>query len=160
MFCPDCGVEKPGFANRYCTNCGLDLLPVGRNRQAATRQGLALIVVGLGMIPIWMFVGAAFPPADKLVESAPSTTFLEALVWILMWIAFILGAARIISGFLIEGTSRANAKSERDPNSISTNDSAAGLPAGDMFEPARAGKWKTTSELDVGALTNKTSGNL
>jgi hypothetical protein len=104
MYCPNCAAEKSLEHARYCSNCGLDL--VG-DRKAYTelkglRHGIILLVIGLLLIPVWMFVGAAFPADDKLVESAPSTTPVEAIAWIAMWVMFLAGAARIAYSLIFE----------------------------------------------------------
>ena len=169
MFCPKCSEPKVSDSTVFCTKCGLDLGELnsfvesgasGRGKSSdGIRHGFILLVIGVLLIPVWMFIGAAFPPADRFVEGSPSTTAAEAVAWILMWVAFLAGTARIAYAVAFERAS----KTRREEKGASTNDDAfrAELPAGDGFQPASAGKWKTTDELlDPILRKPKTSGEL
>ena len=102
------------------------------------------MALGLLMMPIWMFIGAIFPPNDRFVESSPSTTVAEQIAWILMWISFLAGASRIIYALFFEKASVGDVV-KRD-NSLPNVEQNA-LPSGKGFEVVRPGKWRTTDEL-------------
>ena len=157
MFCQACGAENSVEGTQFCTSCGSNL--AGSSRKGF-RQGLVLIVLGLIMIPVWMFIGAAFPPADKLVESAPSTTIGETIAWIVMWMAFVAGSARIAFSLVFEKrTSEVESTGQETVPGLGHRPES--LPAGDTFEPAGRGKWKTTSELVMPSTAKRrTSGEL
>lgn len=160
MYCPNCGSEKASKTNRFCVKCGHDLVGPNAALQKGIKHGLVLFLIGILFIPVWMFIGAAFPPADRLVESAPSTTAGEAVAWIAMWMAFIAAAARIGYAILFQQKARSE-NIETTGSTLRDQNSQTALPAGDSFEPAAAGKWKTTSELKVPAgLQERTSGEL
>jgi hypothetical protein len=151
MFCSNCGTENEALNTRYCVKCGRGLQGSNAAFQKGIKQGLMLLMIGALLIPIWGFIGVAFPPDDRLVESAPSTTMAEAIAWILMWMAFIAAAARMgyavlfqrnVSPEIADGTDSAL----RDRSTRHTE-----LPSADSFEPAAAGKWRTSSELKVPA---------
>jgi hypothetical protein len=106
-----------------------------------------------------MFIGPMFPPGDRLVESAPSTTLLEQLFWILMWMSFLAGAARIVYAYAFE---RAAEKSDR-PRKIERVDTEEqrSLPSADYFKPADPGQWRSSEELFEPILKQRhTSGEL
>ena len=153
MFCPKCSAPKADGKTQFCTSCGLDLSglkelvessgPGGNDARFSKgiRHGVTLVLLGLIFIPVWMFVGPLFPPHDRLVESAPSTTFLEQLFWILMWLSFLAGAARIVYAFAFE-----KGRASKAANFVDTVDQRS-LPSGDYFKPADAGRWRSTEEL-------------
>jgi len=173
MYCPNCSEPKANDATQFCKRCGLDLFGLsefvesGANDVRATgvrskhrkgiKQGISLFAVGLMLIPIWMFAGVVFPPNDRFVESAPSTTPLEAIAWIAMWMAFIAGALRIAYAFIFE-----NKRFERfnAPSTGSVPGSGGSLPSGDYFRPADPGTWKSTDELFEPVRKTRTSGEL
>lgn len=145
MFCQKCGAETAAESTIYCTACGNVLRSADAAFQKGLRQGLYLFVLGLIFIPVWLFIGAAFPPNDALIESAPSTTLGEAIAWILMWMAFIGSAARIGAALLFRRKDDVQAASgERAFDELRQR---AHLPSGESFSPA-PGRWKaTTSDL-------------
>ena len=165
MFCPNCSEAKTNHSTQYCRKCGLDLnglteyIESGGSAEKEAersdlpskglRQGLLLIAVGILLIPVWMFISAAFPPDDRLVESAPSTTAAEATAWILMWIAFLSGAIRVAYSFVFRSASHFRASEARDDNNLRFADKPtnAALPDGASFEAARPGRWRITDEL-------------
>lgn len=97
-----------------------------------------MLVIGLVMIPVWMFIGAAFPPDDKLVESSPSTTWPEMVAWILMWIMFIASAARVGCSLVFDSADG------RDDSK--TTKTAPALHSADTFEPVSPGGWRVTND--------------
>ena len=160
MFCPNCSNERTVAKTQYCVKCGYDLVGSDPAFQKGIRHGLILFAIGLFLIPIWMFIGAAFPPNDRLVESAPSTTAGEAIAWIMMWMTFIAAAARIGYAIFFQREVRSE-NSEKTNSALNSRNSNNALPGGDAFEPAAAGKWKTTSELKMQAgFHQRTSGEL
>ena len=149
MFCSNCGSECAVPNTQYCVKCGHLLHGSKAAFRNGLKHGLTLLMVGALLIPVWMFIGVAFPPDDKLVESAPSTTMAEAIAWILMWMALIAAAARIgyavffqrnVPTEIADGTPSALLRQKNRPNE---------LPSANSFEPAASGKWRTTSELKV-----------
>jgi hypothetical protein len=150
MFCPNCAEPIAHENIQYCTKCGYEF--DGKSTSAGLRQGFILISIGLLLIPVWMFIGAAFPADDKLVESAPSTTWPEMVAWIAMWMLFIAGAVRIGYSVLIERSAKSRSISEDDLRE---------LPSADRFEGV-PGRWRSTTR-DLGeSVVNRprTSGEL
>jgi hypothetical protein len=173
MYCPNCSEVKARDAAQFCKRCGLDLFGLsefvesgegGRfvvpswGTRKGKRQGITLLGLGLILIPVWMFIGAIFPPNDRLIESFPSTTRLEMAAWIGMWMAFIAGTVRIIYSLVFE-----NSRWERRSRvvGVESQRSAGTLPSADYFRPAQPENWKTTGELFERVKRNaKTSGDL
>ena len=158
MFCPQCSTPKAEGKTQYCTNCGFDLTGLddlvqtggGRGSDArfhkGIRHGVTLLLVGVVLIPMWMFIGPAFPPSDRLVESAPSTTLLEQLFWILMWMSFLAGAARIVYAYAFQRSSSASGTFSRKVARVDTKEQRS-LPSADYFKPADPGQWRSSEEL-------------
>jgi hypothetical protein len=152
MYCSICSEPVSDTSVRYCTRCGHGF--VGNDRlKRGLRQGVVLFIIGLILIPVWLFIPMALPPSDKLVESAPSTTVAESLAWIMMWMAFIAAVGRIGYALLFWGGS---------PPKPSERSRLAELPSADSFEPApKAGSWRSTKDLvDAGLRKPHTSGDL
>src|SRR5688500_8822488 len=101
MFCPKCASPILSESIQFCTKCGF-AFGEPTYRKEAIKKSFVLIAIGLLLIPVWMFIGAAFPPDDRLVESSPSTTWPEMVAWILMWMAFIGGAVRLGYAWVFE----------------------------------------------------------
>jgi len=99
MFRSKCG-QQASEGVRYCTRCGEALGRTGLG--SGVRQRVVLFAVGMILIPVWMFIGAAFPPNDRLAESLPSSTLPEMFAWIGMWVFFIAAAARIAYAYAIQ----------------------------------------------------------
>ena len=160
MYCPNCGANRAAENIQFCVKCGHDLAGSNAAFQTGIKHSLVLFLIGILLIPVWMFIGAAFPPNDRLVESAPSTTAGEAIAWIAMWVAFITAAARIGYAVLFQRSVRFESTGMTGP-ALQDRHSNNALPAGDAFEPVAAGKWKTTSELKVPVgFQQRTSGEL
>lgn len=157
MFCPKCSIKKAEHETQYCTNCGLDLsqledyLKRAKNgtkrtdREGGIQQGVKLILTGFVLIPVWLFIGQMFPPDDRLVESAPSTTLLEQLFWILMWMSFAAGAACVIYAMVF--SNKSSVRNTGKSGELHAAGQRRSLPTGDSFEPAEPGRWRTTDEL-------------
>lgn len=171
MFCPKCSTPKVEGNTQYCTSCGLDLAGLsdfvqmsgergsGARFRKGIRHGVTLLLVGVVLIPVWMFIGPMFPPGDRLVESAPSTTLLEQLFWILMWMSFLAGTARIVYAYAFE---RVAVKSDRQRKieRVDTEEQRS-LPSSDYFKPADPGQWRSSEELFEPILKQRhTSGEL
>jgi len=172
MFCPKCSTPKAEGNTQYCTSCGLDLTGLGDFVQTGSaggsdarfrkgiRHGVMLLLIGVVLIPVWMFIGPMFPPTDRLVESAPSTTLLEQLFWILMWMSFLAGAARIVYAYAFERGSTANATAAQRIKQVDTVEQRS-LPSADYFKPADPGQWRSSEELFEPVLKQqRTSGEL
>jgi hypothetical protein len=168
MFCPRCSESKASEETVYCTRCGLDLsdldsfvdetVKARSNTGRGIKQGIILLALGLLLIPVWMFIGAAFPPADKLVESSPSTTWPEQIAWIVMWMAFIGSALRIAYSLVFE-----RSETRRHGQSISSLNKSEDryLASAEAFEAAQPGKWRTTDDLAQTIIRKtRTSGEL
>ena len=167
LYCPSCGKSRTDIATQFCTGCGMDMTGVDRlvenhgspgwTSQTGIRQGVSLLIVGFLLIPVWMFVGAAFPPADKLVEGSPSTTAAEAIAWILMWVAFLAGAGRIAYSLIFDNRTLRSTKTDRE---LPRAHRPAALHSADAFQAAEPGRWKVTDELLEPVLNRRTSGDL
>lgn len=171
MFCPKCSEPKTNNETIYCTKCGFDLSGMqsvvkkgglgSSKRLKGIEQGVKLLILGLLLIPVWMFIGAAFPPADRLVEGSPSTTLGEAIAWILMWVAYLAGAARISYAFMFEGVSNHPVGETTIPLLDQGVKPIVALPSGEEFQGVKPGRWKTTDELFEPVMRRpKTSGKL
>ena len=159
MFCPNCSEPRPANDTQFCKRCGLDLFGLnefvesgesssGRpfdGRRKAFRQTGVLFAIGLLLVPVWMFIGAAFPPNDRLVESAPSTTPAETIAWIGMWMAFFAGALRMAYALVFDG--KRPIVSREMPAKTATHYAAQSLHSGDAFRPADPGVWQETDDL-------------
>lgn len=157
MFCPRCSTKKAENGTQYCTNCGLDVSELDdylkragngtkrTDRERGIQQGVKLILMGFVLIPVWLFIGQMFPPNDRFVESSPSTTWLEQLFWILMWISFLAGAARLI--YALAFSQNAAMKKTEKNGEIPASEQRHSLPSGDKFKPAEPGRWRSTGEL-------------
>ena len=159
MFCPNCSEPKLSDATQFCKRCGLDLFGLSEfiesgeggvvtpfdRRRKGLKQGVGLLAIGIVLMPVWMFIGAAFPPNDRLVESAPSTTVAEAIAWIGMWIAFLAGAVRVAYALLFESKRTTPRITENEQ--FKTSQRSNQLPSADYFRPADPGGWKTSGEL-------------
>ena len=168
MFCPRCSESKAGDETVYCTRCGLDLsdldsfvdenVKARSNTGRGIKQGIILLALGLLLIPVWMFIGAAFPPDDKLVESSPSTTWPEQIAWIVMWMAFIASALRIAYSLVFE---RSETHRHGQPILSLNKSEDRYLASAETFEAAQPGKWRTTDDLAQTIIRKaRTSGDL
>jgi hypothetical protein len=119
---------------------------------------MILLALGLLLIPVWMFIGAAFPPDDKLVESSPSTTWLEQIAWIVMWMAFLASALRIAYSLVFESS---ETRRHSQPISSLNKSEDRYLGSAATFEAAQPGKWRTTDDLAQTIIgKTRTSGDL
>jgi hypothetical protein len=172
MFCPKCAKPKAEGRSQFCTGCGFDLtglddfvlsggaLGSDARYRKGIRHGVTMLLIGIVLVPVWMFIGPMFPPHDTLVESAPSTTLLEQLFWIVMWMSFLAGAARIVYAYLFEQASRSRGTSLPHIQQIDTEEQRS-LPSADYFKPADPGQWRSTEELFEPVLNpTRTSGEL
>jgi hypothetical protein len=172
MFCPKCSTPKAEGNTQYCTSCGLDLTGLSDFVQTGgevgsearfrkgIRHGVTLLLIGVVLIPVWMFIGPTFPPNDRLVEGAPSTTLLEGLFLILMWMSFLAGAARIVYAYAFERGSTVSGVSPQKIEPVDTDEQRS-LPSADYFKPANAGQWRSSEELFEPVLKqHRTSGEL
>jgi len=173
MYCPNCSELKVDDRTQFCKRCGLDLFGLSEfvesggatrpdtkgKRQKGMRQGVMLFALGLMLIPVWLFIAMIFPPSDRLVESAPSTTAAEGIAWIAMWMAFIAGALRIAYALVFEeGRSAHPSIQGRIKDAYRAPEA---LPSADTFRPAQPGSWKTTGDLyERVKRPAKTSGEL
>jgi len=143
MYCPNCAEERVSTETVYCTRCG-EKFAVGVS--SGVRQAFVLAVIGLLMIPVWMFIGAAFPANDRFVESSPSTTWPEMLAWIGMWVFFIAAAARIGYAAIFERSVTIRQALPQSDGAKPTN-APPELNAGDNFRPAKGAWRETTTDL-------------
>ena len=173
MFCPNCSEQKANDATQFCKRCGLDLFGLSEfvesgagdlrkpnkkwRSQKGISQGVSIVSIGLMLIPVWMFAGVILPPNDRLVESAPSTTPLEAIAWIAMWMAFIAGGLRIAYARIFENHRPGRS---HPPVKGSIPGSGGALPSADYFRPADPGTWKSTDDLFEPVRKSRTSGEL
>ena len=168
MYCPNCSEPKAQDNTKYCTKCGFDLRGLddvvsrgglgSKSGRTGIENGLRLILLGLMLVPVWLFIGVIFPPDDKFLESSPSTTWLEQIFWIAMWVLFIAGAARIVLSLAFERSAN-----ERGTDSPAIEQEAArhSLPSGEDFRPADPGMWKSTDDFFEPVIkTARTSGEL
>ncbi|MFL6467048.1 MAG: hypothetical protein ACJ72Z_03730 [Pyrinomonadaceae bacterium] len=170
MFCPNCSEPKTKDATQFCKRCGLDLFglsefvesgekfngrPIRKISPKAVRQSISLFAFGLMLIPVWMYVSVIYPPENRPVESAQSTTPAEMVAWILMWMAFIASALRVAYA-LFENRRCARFN---PPNTGSVPGSGGALPSGDYFRPADPGAWNSTNEL-FEPIKRRTTGEL
>jgi len=178
MYCPNCSEPKVDERTQFCKRCGLDLFGLSEfvesgeggtprphlknKRQKGIKQGAMLVGLGLLLIPVWLFVAMIFPPNDRLVESAPSTTLAEGAAWIAMWMAFIAGALRIAYALIFEkGSSEHGQTQWRNKKATTGYRGPEALPSADAFRPAEPGRWKTTGDLyEHAARSKKSSGEL
>ena len=156
MNCPNCREVREREAGQFCRGCGHQFAEAEASR-SGLKQGFVLIVFGLLLIPVWMFIGGAFPADDRLVESAPSTTWPEMVAWILMWVAFLAGAARITYSMIFSRSGSESHAFEEKTEAV-----RVALSSADSFEAAQPGMWRSTTSdlLDPVVVKRRTSGEL
>jgi len=156
MNCPNCREVREIEAGQFCRGCGHQFAKAEASR-SGLKQGFVLIAFGLLLIPVWMFIGGAFPADDSLVESSPSTTWPEMVAWILMWVAFLAGAARMAYSMIFS-------RSGGESHAVEENSDAVrgALSSADSFNAAQPGMWRsTTSDLiEPVLIKRRTSGEL
>jgi hypothetical protein len=125
------------------------------------QQGTRLILLGMLLIPVWLFIGVVFPPNDRFVEGAPSTTPLEAIAWIMMWMAFIAGAGRIAWAIIFEGDRPSIGTTINQlRGTLCKKKTAKQLPSAESFEAAQPGAWRATDDLFQPVMRSHGSGEL
>jgi hypothetical protein len=112
------------------------------------------MMIGVLLIPVWMFIGGAFPADDRFVESSPSTTWPEMIAWIAMWVFFIAGLARVGYAAIFE---RRNGGNDKEPQG-----SPSQLYAGDSFRAAKSEGWRETNVdlFEAATKAQRNSGGL
>jgi len=117
MYCPKCSQPQALDETQFCSRCGLllrdlkqmvladgttqvsqsdanktDLSP----RRKGVRQGVALMLLSLILIPAYILLAALFPAHDRLVESSVSDTPFEKISQAILFTIFMLGLARVV----------------------------------------------------------------
>jgi hypothetical protein len=104
MFCAQCGQEN-GSAVKFCRGCGFELhRPTSSKlrdaelspRQKGTRQGVALMLLSVILLPAYILLAALFPANDRLIESSVSDTPFEKISQAVLLTIFMLGLARLL----------------------------------------------------------------
>jgi hypothetical protein len=160
MYCPNCAAPLPDQRVAFCSRCGHDIgeRPAMRT---AFRDSFILAAIGLMLMPVWIFIGAAFPAADRLVESHPSTTWPEQIAWIAMWMAFIAAALRLLFAVAFRRRQPGLERLDDPQSELGGEQCRGGLPSADSFNAAAAGLWRTTDELAAPVSSRqRTSGGL
>lgn len=156
MLCPNCSEERERDVGQFCRGCGHQFAGTDGSRNGL-KQGFVLIAFGLLLIPVWMFIGGAFRADDRLVESSPSTTWPEMVAWILMWVAFLVGAARIAYSMIVSRSGGESHAVEEKSDAV-----RRALSSADSFNAARPGMWRSTTSDLIEPVVSKqrTSGEL
>ena len=146
MYCPNCAVPVTDDQMQFCTTCGHGLSERPSIRKAF-RQAFLLFAVGLMLIPVWMFIGPAFPPADRFVESHPSTTWLEQIAWIAMWMSFIAAGMRLVFALVFEKGAATDNPPNEEQAALRPRSPNAQLSSADSFQGVSPERWRTTRDL-------------
>lgn len=171
MFCPKCSQPQASDETRFCSRCGLALddlkemvsggggarasgpgaggagpLP----RQKGVRQGAALMLLSVVLIPAYVLLAALFPAEDHLVESSPSDTPFEKISQAILFTVFMLGLARVLYARLFQqGGSTREAEAEQLKGSASNH----GLPPAQSIPVSGFGSWR----IDTGEMAQPRS---
>lgn len=165
MYCPKCSQPQASAAAQFCPRCGAALpgpneseaalaRPPARDelspRQKGVRQGAALMLLSVVLIPAYVLLAALFPAEDRLVESSPSDTPFEKVSQAVLVTLFLLGLARVVYARLFErGAGQGEATEEA--GRVSELDGAAparSLPPSQGIPAHGFGTWRvSTGEL-------------
>ena len=153
MYCPKCSKQQLSDEVQFCSSCGLpmlnlkELVSTGRDirltssklseaelsaREKGTRQGVALMLLSVILVPAYILLAALFPANDRLIESSVSDTPFEKISQALLLTIFMFGLARLLyarffqSAAVAENTSPSQL--EASPNYLLS--SAPGTPIG------------------------------
>jgi len=125
MYCPKCSKQQLSDEVQFCSSCGLPLLNLkelvstGRDirltssklseaelsaREKGTRQGVALMLLSVILVPAYILLAALFPANDRLIESSVSDTPFEKISQALLLTIFMFGLARLLYARCCSGT--------------------------------------------------------
>lgn len=159
MYCPKCSKPQLSDEVQFCSSCGLPLLTLkelvstGRDtkprssksseaelsaQQKGTRQGIALMLLSVILVPAYILLAALFPANDRLIESSVSDTPFEKISQALLLTIFLLGLARLFYARFFQAAAVAENTSPSQLEA-STNyllSSAPGTPIGGV------GRWR------------------
>ncbi len=106
MNCPDCSWSNLPDEFQFCPTCGKRFDGKASNdekvttnqtpRQKGIRQGIALMLLSLCLIPAYFLLTPLFPPNDILIESHVSDTPFEQISLAILWTLFSVGVVRLI----------------------------------------------------------------
>lgn len=175
MFCPRCAAEVNSGKTKFCSKCGFTIKSVrntfeknseGENKISQFEKGLRLggklLLLALILIPVFQTLSGLFTPDDKLVESAPSSSWFDFLGNAVLIALTLTGIARIFYAFVFERKTEANNLTIDSVKEISDKDINALPPPSNSIPISDFGKWKeTTSDLFEPIFAKrKTSGEL
>ena len=116
MYCPKCSQLQVSEKVLFCSRCGLLLNSVKEAilaesktkasqpetsegklspRQKGLRQGTALILLSVVLIPAYVLLAALFPADDRLIEGSVSHTPFEKISQAVLFTIFMVGVARV-----------------------------------------------------------------
>jgi hypothetical protein len=168
MYCPKCSQPQLSDETQFCSRCGLPLndlkeivagdgkTKVGQSkasedklspRQKGVRQGVALMLLSVILIPAYFLLAALFPANDRLVESAVSDTPFEKISQAILLTMFMLGLARALyARFFQPGAILEESKTEIDHLKGSASNYA--LPPAHSIPVSGFGAWRAqTGEI-------------
>ena len=143
---------------QFCSHCGLSLNGLsefvagerppqtakaqGRkqdadsNRLRGIKQGAALMLLSVILIPAYFLLAALFPPNDRLVESAVSDTPFEKISQAVLVTIFLVGLVRVAYAWFFQKDA---------PPELAGKPTPAELPAGTSIPVSGFGAWQANS---------------
>ena len=167
MYCPKCSQPQVSDETQFCSRCGLPMSNVkeivladGKTqvsqskaseddlspRQKGVRQGVALMLLSLVLIPAYIMLAALFPANDHLVESSVSNTAFEKISQAVLFTMFMLGLARVLYARLFQqGGSVIESDDETEVGQLKGSVSNYELPPAQSIPVSGFGSWRSNT---------------
>ena len=149
MFCPKCSQVLPANEVQFCSRCGLSLNGLNElvagdgpkpaaddRRRKGIKQGAALMLLSVILLPAYFLLAALFPPNDRLVESAVSDTPFEKISQAVLLTMFLVGLVRAAYAWFFQKEKRPELEGQVAP---------AELPAATSIPGSGFGAWRNNS---------------
>lgn len=170
MYCPKCSQPQASDETQFCSRCGLPLnglkqmvLADGTTqvsqseaneadlspRRKGVRQGVALMLLSVILIPAYILLAALFPAHDRLVEGSVSDTPFEKISQAILFTIFMLGLARVLyARFLLQGFSLGEGVDEAEVAHLKGAATNYELPPAQSIPVSGFGSWRAdTGEI-------------
>ena len=108
----------------------------GNGRRKGIKQGAALMLISVLLIPAYILLAALFPANDRLVESAVSDTPFEKISQAILITVFLVGLVRAAYAWFFQKETLPELESPASP---------AELPAATATPVSGFGAWRTVS---------------
>jgi hypothetical protein len=169
MYCPKCSQPQASAETQFCSRCGVRLNDLSKMvladgtthvsqsktneadlspRRKGVRQGVALMLLSVILIPAYILLAALFPANDRLVESSVSDTPFEKISQAILFTIFMLGLARALYARLfLQGFSLEEEGDEAEAFHLKSATNYE-LPPAQSFPVSGFGSWRAdTGEI-------------